>query len=980
MDNIKLIKIPFDINGKNYSYDFSVVSYKNGDPSKPRVGSYALEEEEFLIKNIKQVMKHNAKDRANRLTWEKDNFVFNERMNLEKFKPDLPFFSFKTLIEKIVINQIGSYLRLYNKESKFKDMDLLFGIPVFSNVEGMPEKQRNKYKDEYKNSIRTVLKKLNINNKVHFLYEPFAIIRHAIHYKLLNFKEQRNDVLIIDFGGSTFNCCIVRTTFEGRLAEANKFKNVFGTNYNPWGCSEVDKFILEKIVRQKLDDKSYKFSNKDYHKAELLKIKISEDIRKNNLGPWKFKLDNIDREISISNNDFRELLHQNLWPRLKATIRKTVMDANKELTDSIDKLDFVLLAGGGSNLPYLKDFFKEDLIDLIKSDESLILIDKPQLAVASGLAIDALYKLNKTGDSLSDDEFLENELYLELKNREHKILECTKIRLSENPQWFKNGKVLDTSIRKEDLISNTKNEAEKKPWEVKLNNKIISKKLEYFFYNDESKSFDSQIDRFHIDLKELPSGNLKEIDLFLDTDENGQVTPSIQWKGGNLYSSKKPFELWSYTPSKDMIAIDLGNSTTSMFLITDDQDLKEEDIMDVRNFEINKNGMNNQSKSAVGTEDINQTTSISKISDNYKIDEERPSVEPSKKVIQDWKNDLILELNLKDRSVKEYINIQKVNKEILNNWINKWKTLGYYYEYKLVSQIIITLQANKIPVLYGPPGFGKSKILELIAKEISAIFSPIPIKPNWRDSSNLMGKEVELTEFQKAVFASNYTKKLNDSEPRNCLVCFDELNLSHPEYYMADLLSILELNQEFRQIKIHNESFQIPPNLLLAGTINVDHTTKILSPKLKNRVKFIRFGEGELRLYDKLSHLVEEDILQSEEFREFIDLLEKLNNCLKSGGMSISYRVLDYFNLIIKNQKSSKLLTELELYDYLLTSSIIPSLDFNKFSKNHELVVNQLKEKILNDSELGNKYPDFIKNLKRIIEDFQYSTITSGLF
>src|SRR5690606_24433993 len=75
----------------------------------------------------------------------------------------------------------------------------------------------------------------------------------------------------------------------------------------------------------------------------------------------------------------------------------------------------------------------------------------------------------------------------------------------------------------------------------------------------------------------------------------------------------------------------------------------------------------------------------------------------------------------------------------------------------------------------------------------------------------------------------------------------DEMNLSHVERYFADFLSVME-SKDF--IKLHSSEVDInqvpskiewPINLFIIGTVNIDETTYMFSPKVLDRANVIEF-------------------------------------------------------------------------------------------------------------------------------------------
>lgn len=87
----------------------------------------------------------------------------------------------------------------------------------------------------------------------------------------------------------------------------------------------------------------------------------------------------------------------------------------------------------------------------------------------------------------------------------------------------------------------------------------------------------------------------------------------------------------------------------------------------------------------------------------------------------------------------------------------------------------------------------------------------------------------------------------------------DEMNLSHVERYFADVLSSIESGES---IHLYGDSegrndllrdgvpktVTFPPNLFTIGTVNVDETTYMFSPKVLDRANTIEFRVDEMQL------------------------------------------------------------------------------------------------------------------------------------
>ena len=208
-------------------------------------------------------------------------------------------------------------------------------------------------------------------------------------------------------------------------------------------------------------------------------------------------------------------------------------------------------------------------------------------------------------------------------------------------------------------------------------------------------------------------------------------------------------------------------------------------------------------------------------------------------------------------------------------------------------------------------------------------FLYLPIKPEFRDSTSLLGfynpliREYQTTHLLEFILraSENYLRKGNNANP--FIVLLDELNLARVEYYFSDFLSILEtkkfasweeasLNPRFKEfletlqvkeidenaylfssqgIKLHSQKLEnqqvpqelfLPPNLYFVGTINIDETTHPLSPKVLDRSFVLEFEVGSFKTY--LQYL--NKTLQIEQKKDF-DRGELEKDFTRSGKFAI---------------------------------------------------------------------------------------------
>ncbi len=123
----------------------------------------------------------------------------------------------------------------------------------------------------------------------------------------------------------------------------------------------------------------------------------------------------------------------------------------------------------------------------------------------------------------------------------------------------------------------------------------------------------------------------------------------------------------------------------------------------------------------------------------------------------------------------------------------------------------------------------------------------------------------------------------------------DEMNLSHPEQYMAPLLSAMETGDS---IEFHTEgdyfdgvpgSVAYPDNLVLIGTVNMDETTHGLSDKVLDRAFILEFWDIDLDQYPRWGR---RGIPSRDEARTR-DILTRLMAALSPARLHFGWRVVD---------------------------------------------------------------------------------------
>ena len=303
-----------------------------------------------------------------------------------------------------------------------------------------------------------------------------------------------------------------------------------------------------------------------------------------------------------------------------------------------------------------------------------------------------------------------------------------------------------------------------------------------------------------------------------------------------------------------------------------------------------------------------------------------------------------------DRYYKKIIPVDTINH--IENYI---KNQGYNYTYNQLSNLYLSLKTKPFTILAGISGTGKSKIIRLFADSINADYTLISIRPDWNDSTELLGYKNLDDKFIKGQLTKTILKaKQNKNKPH--LICLDEMNLARVEYYLSDYLSIIEsrkkvgqeiITDDIVQFEENNETINlhIPDNIYIIGTVNMDDSTFQFSRKVLDRANTIEFSDVDLdnlffenneeveslnvsNNFLKTTYLKTMDI--EEEYREYAKEINKkiieINEILKKSQKQFAYRVRDEILFYLVENKKSNLLHEDIAFDYQIMQKILPAI------------------------------------------------------
>jgi len=204
--------------------------------------------------------------------------------------------------------------------------------------------------------------------------------------------------------------------------------------------------------------------------------------------------------------------------------------------------------------------------------------------------------------------------------------------------------------------------------------------------------------------------------------------------------------------------------------------------------------------------------------------------------------------NVMENYIPEPFNTSINLEELCDSFLNYAASeMGLYYNINLIRLFIASFASNRLIILQGISGTGKTSLAYAFGNFINNDSVIAPVQPSWRDSSELFGY---FNEFTKRFNETEVLTKMYEAKYRDnvYLTLLDEMNISRVEYYFAEMLSILELPSSDEWVidlvpnawasdpkLIENGRLRIPTNMWYIGTINNDDSTFMITDKVYDR-------------------------------------------------------------------------------------------------------------------------------------------------
>lgn len=195
---------------------------------------------------------------------------------------------------------------------------------------------------------------------------------------------------------------------------------------------------------------------------------------------------------------------------------------------------------------------------------------------------------------------------------------------------------------------------------------------------------------------------------------------------------------------------------------------------------------------------------------------------------------------------------------------------GLFYDKQLISRFCVALLTKPFVILSGLSGSGKTQLALAVAHALSGCVDGqdkgqvcfVAVGADWTNREPLLGypnalKKDEYVRPENGVLDIILRAAKDETHPY--FLVLDEMNLSYVERYFADFLSAMESDKKIALWTTDGKAVpmtvSLPKNLFIIGTINVDETTYMFSPKVLDRANVIEFKISETEMMSFLSKI-----------------------------------------------------------------------------------------------------------------------------
>lgn len=245
---------------------------------------------------------------------------------------------------------------------------------------------------------------------------------------------------------------------------------------------------------------------------------------------------------------------------------------------------------------------------------------------------------------------------------------------------------------------------------------------------------------------------------------------------------------------------------------------------------------------------------------------------------------------------------------------------------------------KRFVLLSGLSGTGKTAVTlcysravcELMGLSVSEHREIVPVSPDWRDPSGLLGyfNALHADPTFQAEPALRLVLRAAADPGRPYFLLLDEMNLARVERYFAPFLSAMETGQD---LVLHANGVAVndvpprvawPANLHIAGTVNMDETTHPFSDKVLDRAFTLEFWDVNLKtFFDRAAaRSPEKRLLEVEE------ALIELHDAMRAVRRHFGYRTAGEVIAFMQAVPALAGATASTFLDHAVFSKVLPRL------------------------------------------------------